>query len=230
MSKEIRTLVLASFIGSASVTLAQDATMQVDPSPKPSNEAIKKLKKLQVMEDDELSAKKSMVVDKNVFTGSDSDVANLNIELDKKLQTQETANFASASSALTMRFRAAGASDVKVNAIKEANARAVQTGSDKDRYELAKLIETTAKSSGVQPVVTVSTSKEGAIVKYQSWAEKRDNGAIHTLGQPTNHASESLNLGMYFIWMVRNDKPTWDLTTWYTIEDARKSITIVEQP
>lgn len=230
MNKEIRIVVLANFIGLASVGLAQDATMQVDPSPKSSNEAIKKLKKLQVMEDDELSARKSVLVEKSVVMASDSDVANLNIELDKRLRTQETANFVSASSALTMRFSAAGVSDVKVNEIKEANSRAVKTGSAKDRYDLAKLIETTAKSTGAQSVVTVSTPKEGAIVKYQSWAENREHGAVHTLGQPTNQASESLCLGMYYIWTVRNNKPTSDLTNWYTIEDSRKSITIVEQP
>jgi hypothetical protein len=155
----------------------------------------------------------------------------MNGELDRQILTQEAANFSLGTTAVIARLRESGVDQAKLTAIEEANVQAAYTGSDDDRAKVAELATAAAKLSPLKCVVTVATTKTGAYVRYQTWAEHRDHGAVHTLGGlPTNDAKDNLDLGFYFVWTERSGKPTSDQSRWYAIAGSTYPIEIEELP
>src|SRR5690348_16141445 len=102
------------------------------------------------------------------------------------------------------------------------------TKSQTDWLKLADAINLAAVKAETKSSVTIASSGgSGATVKYQTLAQRLRN-ETPTTARTSTVANESMYIGAYYIWSVREGKPTSDIDAQYQIARTKETVVLEE--
>jgi hypothetical protein len=143
----------------------------------------------------------------------------------KPMQHAMKENFASSSFSRL----AAHASSDQIKSVADSANRWKATKSEKDFVMFTDSVHYTASLTLAKSVVSISTSRgPGASIKYQTIGERaRSEPPITAKG--LTQLTESMLIGMYYIWSERGGKPTSDKDARFSLVNPAEKVVLAEQ-
>jgi len=102
-------------------------------------------------------------------------------------------------------------------------------GCPKDCLNLWDAIMGKARAGGVYSTVRVQTTRRGAYARLQSVGDRsRDEPGV-TSKRPTNEVSESVPIGLYYVWAERDGEATSDKGFRVRLVDKTETVRVTER-